>query len=196
MPIRKKHTLSDYNIQISQATIESVDPEVKFKQMLAQQRDAAAQANVEKQKAQKAEYEKQRIIASGEAEKATIRVQQEKEQIQTLITAETQQKEQKILVEREKLALEASKLEAKRIEVMAQAEATKKRKIFQADGALKQKLDAYVEVQKAYAEAIKGAQLVPTTVMGNSGGNNNASAFIDLMTAKAAKDLQLNVGTK
>ena len=52
--IRKKHALLTYGISISQATIENVDPEFKFKEMLSQQRDAAAQANVEREKAKKA----------------------------------------------------------------------------------------------------------------------------------------------
>ncbi|MGB5926562.1 MAG: SPFH domain-containing protein, partial [Cyclobacteriaceae bacterium] len=63
--LRKKHPVSDYNIIVAQATVEDVNPEVRFKEMLGKQRDAAARASIEKEKAKQAEYEKQRIIAQG-----------------------------------------------------------------------------------------------------------------------------------
>lgn len=196
-PIRKIHPLKQYNIYIAQTAIEDVDPEPKFKNMLAQQRDAAAQANVEKQKAQKAEYEKQRIIAEGESQKAQIRVSKEKEQIETLINAETQMKEAEIRKKTEQAGLEADKLKAKRIDVIASAEANKKRKIMLADGALEKKLATLEKIHAKYAEAMTGTQMVPSVVIGESkGGGKNATELVNLLTAKTAMDLRLDMTPK
>lgn len=194
-PIRKIHPLKQYNIFIAQTAVENVDPEKKFKEMLGKQRDAAADASVEKQMAQKAEYKKQRIIAEGETQKAEIRVSKEKEQIETLINAETQLKEAEIREKTEKAGLEADRLKAKRIEVIAAAEANKKRKIMLADGALDKKLATFEKVHANYAEAIKGSQIVPSVVIGgdSKSGGKNATDLVNLLTAKTAMDLGLKL---
>jgi hypothetical protein len=64
-----------------------------------------------------------------------------------------------------------------------------------ADGALQQKLAAYVETQKVWADAF-AKRNVPTTVFGASGasGDSDASAFMQMMTLQAAK--QLSVSTE
>ena len=70
-----------------------------------------------------------------------------------------------------------------------------------ANGALDQKLAAYQAVNQAYAQAIadyKG-NWVPSTVFGGNGGTTSgtagggASQLIDLLTAKTAKDLSLDL---
>ena len=62
-----------------------------------------------------------------------------------------------------------------------------------ADGALQQKLAAYVETQKVWADAF-AKRNVPTTVFGNSGagGDSDASAFMQMMTVQAAKQLSVS----
>jgi hypothetical protein len=78
--------------------------------------------------------------------------------------------------------------------------ATKKRLIMEADGALDQKLQAYKEVQKYWADAFGAysGSLVPTFVSGGSGNNggNAGLNFMELMTAKAQMDLSLNLNNK
>ena len=71
----------------------------------------------------------------------------------------------------------------------------------QANGALEQKLAAYVQVNQAYAEAIAKYQgnWVPQTVFGGSGGTasngNGANDLVTLLTAKTARDLSLDLST-
>jgi ABC-type dipeptide/oligopeptide/nickel transport system ATPase component len=64
-----------------------------------------------------------------------------------------------------------------------------------ADNALSLRLDAYVKVQQSYAAALRGKQLVPTVVIGNSGSGKttSATALIDLLTAKTAKELAVDL---
>ena len=78
------------------------------------------------------------------------------------------------------------------------AEAYAKEAVIKADGALDKKLAAYVEVQKAFAEAFSKAP-VPSVNMagtGNTGRGGEAQDFLSLLTVKAAKDLQLDMSVK
>lgn len=92
--LRKQHPIKQYNIKVTQSTVEDVNFEPKFKEMIEQQRDAAAKANVEKQLAKQAEYAQKRIVAEGEKEKAAQRAKMEQEQVSKLIAAETAKKEE------------------------------------------------------------------------------------------------------
>ncbi|UII22121.1 SPFH domain-containing protein [Fulvivirga ligni] len=193
--MRKKHPIAEYGIIVSQATVEDVNPELRFKEMLGKQRDAAAQASIEKEKAKQAEYQKQRIIAEGEAEKASIKVNMEKEQITALITMETEKKREQVNVEKHRLELQSARLKAEEVKVLADAEAYQKKKVMQADGALEMKLQAFERVHQAYAQAITGTQLVPTTYIGGGDGKGapNAMDFINIATANMAKDLDIKI---
>jgi hypothetical protein len=77
-----------------------------------------------------------------------------------------------------------------------EGEAAKKRLIMEADGALDKKLEAYVAVNKGYADAIKsaapGAWTPQVSMGGNANGANNATQLVELMTAKAATELGLD----
>jgi hypothetical protein len=78
-----------------------------------------------------------------------------------------------------------------------EGEAARRKLVMEADGALEKKLEAYIEVSKYYADAIARHQgaWVPSIIMGGSDGKTGASAMdlISLLTAKAAKDLSLDV---
>ena len=156
--------------------------------------EAEAEADAARIRAQ-AQVEVDRIIAEGESQKAQIRVSQEKEQIEKLINAETEMKEAEIRKKTEQAGLEADKLKAKRIEVIAAAEANKKRKIMLADGALDKKLATFEKVHENYAKAIKGSQIVPSVVIGgdSKSGGKNATDLVNLLTAKTAMDLGLKL---
>jgi len=196
--LRKRHPLKTYGIAITQAPVEDVDPEPKFKEMLAKQRDAAAEANVEKQTAKKAEYQKQRIIAEGESQKAQIRVEQEKSQISKLISAETDKKEALIDRQKKAIMLETARLEAKAKKVRADAEAYERERLMKADNALALRLEAIKEINRYYAEAIKGAKLVPEIMITNGGSQKGGSSIdlINLLTAQTAKQIATSMKAK
>ncbi len=68
----------------------------------------------------------------------------------------------------------------------------------EADGALSKKLEAYVQVNAAYAEAIKSHQgsWVPTIVMGGGSGTQTGSSandLVSLLMVKTAADLGLDL---
>jgi len=194
---RKKHPLVQYGIQVTQSTIEAVVPEKKFQEMLAHQRDAAARSAVARQEAKQAEYEKQKVIARGETEKARVKMEQEKNQVEKLVSAETQKKQEEILLDQARIKKERVEVEAKALLTKATAEANARKAKMLADGALEQKLEAWVRINKAWAEAAGNHQMVPTTVIGGSDGKNPTSQdFISLLTAQSAQQLSLSPTVK
>ena len=77
----------------------------------------------------------------------------------------------------------------------AEADAGYRRQVMAADGALEQKLHAYVQVNAKYAEAIQNykGNWVPGVMTGGGGSVNGATTLIDLLSVKAARDLSLEL---
>lgn len=207
--VRKPTALSDYGITVTQSNVSNVDPEAKFKEMLALQRDAAAQASVKKQEAKRAEYEKQKIIAEGEAQKAKIRVEQEKAQITKLIAAETAKKEAEIALQEARILKEKEKELAEKVKIAADAEAYRKRKVLEADGALEMKLATIEKIAEKIAQGWANRKVPQTVIV--TGGDAPASAqytgspdevkvmlgmmLADMAQKQLATDLSVPAGT-
>ena len=71
----------------------------------------------------------------------------------------------------------------------------RKRLVMQADGALEQKLAALVAINSKYAEEFGKQKWVPEIQMGTSGNGSGSSAtdLINLLTAKTAKEISLDM---
>lgn len=141
-------------------------------------------ANVTKAKYEK-EVEKERavVVARQEKEVAVIKAQQ-------LVDVAMQVK-----LEAEQKKLAATEYKQEQI-LRGEGDASKKRLILEADGALQQKLEAYKAVMGKFAEEFAKQKWVPEVQMGaaSGGGNGNAAAnLIDLLTAKTLKDLGLDM---
>lgn len=92
---------------------------------------------------------------------------------------------------------EAAQHTKERLVLEGQGEGEKRRAIMEADGALAQKLEAWRQVNEMYANAIKEykGDWVPSIIMGGNGSasQNPAMDMINLMVAKAAKELSLDM---
>jgi len=101
--------------------------------------------------------------------------------------------------EKQEIALMAARLEAQKIKALAEAEAYSKEKVMKADGALEKKLATYKDVQEMWAQAFMNykGDLVPQFVTGggNTQAKNGGLDFMEIMSAKAAKDLSLELKT-
>ena len=79
----------------------------------------------------------------------------------------------------------------------AEGDAEYKRRVMQADGALAQKLEAWVDVNKRYAQAIENYQGAWVPERGDGGpaapGAMGSLDLINLLTAKTAKELALDL---
>ena len=210
-PIRQPHNYVNYGISVSSAIVENLDPDDIFEAQIQERKNAASRRMVAQQKRLEQEEQRLLVIQTGQTEKAKRQADAQVEQIEKTTNAETTKQlalveaskikeEAAIAKETAQILLEKARLEAQTIETLADAEAYQKRVVIEADGALAQKLEAWVTSQKYWAEATSNIN-VPTTVFG-SGGDNQGSAlgmteaFMSLMTAKTAKDLQLDMSIK
>jgi len=99
-----------------------------------------------------------------------------------------------------KLAVQTAELNKQQLILEGEGEAAKKRLAIQANGALEQKIDAYVKVQSYWAEAFSKytGNVTPQFITGGSSGGtrNGATDFMEIIGMKAARDLQLDLSNK
>lgn len=209
--VREKHDYLSYGITIGSAIVENLDPDDKFEQQIQARKDAASRRIVAQE--QRREQDELRLLAlqTGETEIAKRQSLAKVDQIQKTTDAETtkkltiiqanQAKEQAdIQRETAKVELEKAKLEAETQKTLADAEAYAKKAVIMADGALDKKLAAYVETSKAWADAVSKMN-VPTQMFGAGQNGMNvagttAEQFMQLVTAKTAKDLAMDLDVK
>lgn len=213
--IRTPHAYSQYGIVVSTAILEQIDPDDEYERQINDRKAAASRRVVARE--QRLEQEEQRLLAiqQGETDIAKRQAAARTEQIERTTNAETEKQlalieasrmkeEAAIAQETAAINLEKARIDAEAVTVAADAEAYAKQAILEADGALQQKLDAYVRTQEVWAEA--AAQInVPTTVMaGGAGGGTEGSgvavdlvnSFLGLTTVKTAQDLALDTNIR
>jgi hypothetical protein len=177
---RKVSSIKEYGITVADAAITDVDYEERVDNMLAKKIDASTKASVAKQELLTAQQQQLTAKAKGE---------------QKLVEIEYQQKQE---MEQQRIQAQAADLEARKIKTLADAEAYAKQRVMQADGALDKKLDAYTTVQKYWADAFAkySGNMVPYYQSGGGSNGNAGVNFMELMGAKAAKDLSLELKNK
>jgi len=209
--VREVHGYSKYGIVVSSAILENLDPDDRFEEQIQARKDAASRRIVAQE--ERREQEEQRLLAiqRGKTDVATRQAKAEVEQIEMTTNAETKRQlaviaanllkeEAEIAKQTAEINLEKARVEAETKQTLADANAYEKRVILEADNALQQKLDAWVEISRAWAES--AAQInVPETVfmMGGdtegevtTGNYGSVEAFMSLMTVNAARQLDLD----
>ncbi len=191
IPVREQESATKvFGINLLPMTINQIKYDEAIEQQITQRQVSIQGVQIAQANALKAEQDAITAEKQGQAEAAKAKWAQEAIKAQKITEAEQ--------------FLEIAILEAKRAEqyknrqiLEGQGNAEKKRLEMAANGALDQKLDAYVAIQKAYAEAIgnyKGAW-VPQIVTGgaNAQAASGAQQLIDLLSVKTAKDLGLDM---
>lgn len=208
--LRERNPLDGLGITLSQFEVKSFIYEDKVKNQIAAQQQAIMDVQTAKANALKAEqdaittqklgeaavmkakYEEEtkkaraEVAAQQEAAVAAIKAQQQvevakKDQERAIVAANQ-------TLEVSKIELEAAKAEKQRQIELGTGESERRRMNVEADGGLPIKLDAYVKVQTEWAAAF-AKRLVPQIVGGGGNGQQDNLSFMDLMAAKAAKDL-------
>lgn len=201
LTVRKESDLKKFGINIASATIENVDYEAQVDEKLKKKIEASTRESVSKQNLVTAQQEAMTAEAEGRKRLVEIEYEEKQRQTQAVVQAETQVKLAEKDKEKQKIAMEAAKLEAAKIKALADAEAYAKQKMMAADGALEKKLATYKDVQNMWANAFMNykGDLVPkfqtAPANGQSGGNAGLD-FMQIMGAKAAMDLNLDMGVK
>lgn len=157
----------------------------KKSEVEAEESKAVAVITAEK-KAAVAKIEKERALKAGAKKVELEKLDKEK----ALIEA------QKILQVAKLKVLSAEKLRKADI-LQGQGLAEKKRLLYNADGALQEKLDAYVKVMTVLAKELGKQKWVPDVTMGGQKGGaadgNMAMNFMNMWMMKTAKDIGVDM---
>jgi hypothetical protein len=195
---RKISSIKEYGIAVADASVTDVDYEQKVDDKLVKIIDAVTKSAISKQELMTAQQQTLTAKAKGEQALVEIEYQQKQEQTRQVVEAETKVKVAEQDKLQQKIAYEGAILEAKKIKELADATAYSRAKIMQADGALEMKLKAQVEVQKVWAEAFSKytGSVVPQIQTGGGATQNGALNFMDIMTAKTARDFAIDMKTQ
>lgn len=185
-PMYQASPLKGTGIIVSNFEIKDIAYSKTVEDQISEQQKASMSVATAKAEALKAEQDKLKIEAEGKAKVATAQYEQEQEKIKEVVQAQKR-------LEVAKLDKESAALKKAKDILEGEGEAEKRKLIMSADGALSQKLNAWVEVNKVYATEFAKQKWAPDIQMGNSSGSNTAQAMIDLLTTKTARDLGLDL---
>lgn len=198
VPSRQEEAvLTKYGIKPFNFSISGLDYETQVEQQIQAQQQATMDVQTAMAESKKAEQEALTVAKKGEAKAAATKWEQEA--IKAKEVTKAQQEKEVALLNASK-ALEVATLDAEAAEQYrikrfreAEADSTYKKKVLEADGALAQKLEAYVESQRVWAQAFS-ARKVPSTIITDSGSNSDSdvSALMNMLTVKTARDLNLD----
>lgn len=205
--VRTPHDFAEIGVTVASAILENIDPDDEYERQIGERKKAASRRVVARE--QRLEQEEQRLLAiqQGETDIAKRQAGAKVEQIEqttnaetakklALIEAERMREEAEIAKQTAAINLERARIDAEAVTVAADAEAYAKEAILLADGALAQKLAAWTEAQKVWADAASKIN-VPATVIGGEGGSagnalGTVDTFMQMLMIKTAKDLQVD----
>ncbi len=204
LPLRQEASvLTLYGIRTSNFSISEIAYEAAVENQIQQQQKVTMDVQLAIADAKKAEQRAITVAKQGEADAAKAKWEQEVLKAKAVTQA---QQELEVAALDAKKALTVAEMDAKTAAqeksakiLRAEGESEYKRKIMVADGALAQKLETYLETQKVWANAIQNYQgnLVPQFSFGGSSMSGNAGNtsqnLVELLTAKTAKDLALDM---
>lgn len=213
--LHESNPMEGTGIVLANFEIKSFVYEKKVQVQISAQQEARMAVETAKAEAEKAKQGELKAIAEGKMKVATAKYEKEQEKVKAVVDANKNKEVQELNAARDKnvaviagkqrkevaaLDKDAAGLKKQELILLGEGQAKQKKLVLEADGALEQKLATYKEVNKYYADAIQGYQgnWVPTTVMGGNskGSTNGATALIDLLTVKTAKDLSLDMNVK
>lgn len=194
---RKFSSIKEYGITVADAQITDTDYETAVDGMLQKKIAAATEASVSRQQLMTAQQQQLTAEAKGKQKLVEIEYAEKQKQTQQVVTAQTSVLLAEQDKQKQKIAMEAARLEADKIKTLADADAYAKQRAIQANGALEQKLEAYIEVQKVWANAASNSNWVPSTIIGNTGGGSfGPNTLMDMMMLHSAKQLGFDPSPK
>ncbi|MFJ4345629.1 SPFH domain-containing protein [Pseudomonas sp. NPDC089401] len=208
--LRKQQQFRLFGVELVDARITNIDPNPQYQQRMVRVQQALAELAVARQNRLKEEEEKELVSARGAKDVEAKRQESLRQQIERTTQAETEKQLALINAEREKRRAEIDKqtaellrdkarVTAEATKITADAEAHAREVSLKADGALQNKLDALVQINRAWAEAAARAP-VPGVMMGSSetgvGRQDEMSRLMSVLATKAAKDLMVDLKTQ
>ena len=190
---QEESVLNDFGIKAFAFAIKKLPYDATVEQQIMQQQQIAMEVQTSMADARKAEQRTLTVTEQGKAEAAKAKWEQEKINYKEIAEAEKNKQVASLN------ALAAEQYKREQI-LRGQGDAENKRLVMEADGALQLKLTALVEINKAYADAIKGYQgnWVPGVVFGGNASTaapgSGAQMLVDMLTANAARQLGVDLG--
>jgi len=191
-PMRESESqITRYGIILQPVSINEIRYDKVVEDQIAQRQQSTTGVQISIANAKKAEQDAITTEQQGKAKAAEAKWKQETVNAQEIALAE---KDVVVATNKAKVAEQYKREQILRGEGDAQAKTLR----MNADGALDVKLAASVQINLAYAEAIKEAQpgaWSPQIVMGatGAGAGSNATALVEMLTAKTARDLGLDM---
>lgn len=191
-PVREtKSQVTEYGLQLQSVSINNIKYDEVVEKQIKERQNATTQVQIAIANARRAEQDAITTEQQGKANAAKEKWAQEAINAKEVALAE------KDLTVATKKALTAEQYKKQQI-LEGEGDAAKKRLIMDADGGLDQKVQALKEINAKYADAIANAKpgaWTPQIVMGQSSGGSNSGAqsLVDLFTAKAAKDMGVDM---
>lgn len=194
LPVRQQGSLvQEFNIRLQPLSIANIMYDGKVRTQISARQEATNAVQIAVANATKARQDAITTEAQGAANAATAKWEQETIKAKEVTLAEQKRDVSKLAKE------EAENYKQQQI-LIGQGDAERKKLTMQADGALEQKLKAYIAVQEKWADAFANSKnpLVPQISMGANGNSavGNAASLVEMLTAKTAKDLALDLNAK
>lgn len=184
--------LASFGVVTANFAVRSIEYDARVQQQIDEQQANVMRVQTAQSEALSAEQRRITVEQQGLANAAQARAEQEVLKATAVTRAEQ-------LLAVATLDEQTAGSERRANILRGQGEAERKRLVMSADGALTQKLAAYVTVNQAYAEMIgsyKGAW-VPSVVTGGDGTDSAAGSgalqLLELLSVKAARDLALDM---
>lgn len=193
LPKRISHEITENKIIVSQVIVDDVDLEPTFKKRLEAQRDESAKRQIEQQRIETAKAAQARVVAEGERDKASERVNQEKIQVKQLIAIETKLKQERTNKELAAIALETERLKSQQRKVAAEAKAYENAKLVQAGLTPQERAEWEYKTSVGVAKELAKIKFPETMIIADD--KKGGTPLQSLIGAAMAKQLT-NTGTK
>lgn len=177
-------------IRLYNLAINGITYDANVEKQISTQQQSIMQVQTAIADAKRAEQEALTTAKQGEANAAAAKWEQEVIKAKMVTEAEAAKA---VAV----LAVQTAELNKQRNILEGEGEAAKKRLVMQANGALEQKLEAWLRSQQYWSDAFSKytGNMVPMIQSGDK-GSGNALNFMEIIGIKAAKDLALDLNNK
>jgi hypothetical protein len=179
------------NIGFGNLSINSLLYDSAVEKQIRSQQDLAMQVQTAMARAKTAEQ--QVFTTQKEGEATAAKAHWEQEAIKARVVTEAQQElEVQQLKEKKAVSYKNEQIS------IGEGDAERQRLVMQANGALDVKVNAWVKSQQYMWDAFSKftGNMVPLYTTGSSGNTTNAMDFMQIMSMKAAKDLNLDLTNK
>lgn len=192
-PLRQESSpIGDEHIRLYNLTINKIKYDTIVEKQIATQQESIMKVQTAIAQGVAATQQALTTAKQGEADAARAKWEQETIKAQKVTEAQQELEVQKLNTEK------AASFKQQQI-LEGEGEGAKKRAIMQANGALEQKLDAWLKAQQMWASALGAYQgaITPAYISGGSGSNGGSSnafnQFMEMSMFKTARDLNLDM---